>query len=208
MPIFDNIIGIVDIKDGSNNDIRYYQTLVKDANGRNVPNNSNAIKGRLMNGVNWTLRNISFVNEKGDGVPPTTGTKIRIQPFISVKIGDIKSITLKTLGVGIEQVSTVPQDFSLSQNFPNPFNPTTKIEFGLPHQSKVSLKIYDVIGREVATVLNEEKSAGRFVVEWNGKNNLNRQVASGVYFYKLEAHQKDGGQAGSFVQSKKMLMLK
>ncbi len=199
-PVFDQIAGIVDIKDGSNNDIRYYQTLVKDANGRNVPNLSATVKGRLMNGVNWTLRNISFVNEKGDGVPPATGTKIRIQPFISVKTGDIKSITLKTLGVGIEQVSTVPQDFSLSQNYPNPFNPTTKIEFGLPHQSNVSLKIYDIIGRKVATVLNEEKSAGRFVVEWNGKNDLNRHVASGVYFYKLEV--------GKLIETKKMLMLK
>lgn len=194
-PTFDKILGIADDKDGSNNDIRYY------SNANTIfPPTSNVMKSRLMSETNHILSKFIFVNESGNGSLPSNGTIILFAQYKSIKIGDIKAFTLKTLGVDVEQVSTIPEDFSLSQNYPNPFNPTTKIEFALPRQSNVSLKIYDVIGREVATLLNEEKSAGRFVVEWNGKNTLNRQVASGVYFYKLEA--------GSFLQTKKMLMLK
>ena len=80
-----------------------------------------------------------------------------------------------------------PVVFALDQNYPNPFNPTTTIRYGLPMQAAVSLKIYDVLGREVMTLLEETQGAGVQSVVWNGWNSLGAQVSSGMYFYRLEA---------------------
>ena len=96
------------------------------------------------------------------------------------------------------------------QNYPNPFNPSTTIEYQIPDQirndktavaqsgvgeSYVTLKIYDILGREVATLVNEQQKAGYYEVKWNAVNN-----SSGVYFYKI--------QAGDFVDTKKMILMK
>ena len=89
------------------------------------------------------------------------------------------------------------KEFSLSQNYPNPFNPSTVISYQLPVSSKVSLKIYDLLGREVATLVNEEQSAGRHNYELGIRN---YDLASGIYFYKL--------QANNFIETKKMLVIK
>jgi hypothetical protein len=94
----------------------------------------------------------------------------------------------------------LPEKFALAQNYPNPFNPTTRIEYALPKHTFVTLRIFDVIGREVATVVNEEKPGGRYVVDWNGRNSDGQPLASGVYFYRLHA--------GGFTHSKKMILLK
>jgi len=85
--------------------------------------------------------------------------------------------------------------FFLSQNYPNPFNPTTTIEYSFPERSNVSLKIFDVLGREVTTLVNEEKPAGNYNVELNASS-----LPSGVYFYRLEA--------GSFIEVKKFILMK
>jgi hypothetical protein len=101
-----------------------------------------------------------------------------------------------TPGVGITPIgNTLPTVYSLSQNYPNPFNPVTKINFALPKQGFVTLKIYDVLGREVRTLVNEVKSAGTFAVDFNAS-----EFSSGVYFYKLEA---DG-----FSDIKRMMLIK
>ena len=89
----------------------------------------------------------------------------------------------------------VPLRFSLMQNFPNPFNPTTVINYELPFSGNVSLRIYDVTGREVATLVNETQQAGRYSVDFNG-----RDLATGVYYCKISA--------GSFVSVKKMILVK
>jgi photosystem II stability/assembly factor-like uncharacterized protein len=88
-----------------------------------------------------------------------------------------------------------PVKYSLSQNYPNPFNPTTKINFALPKSGFVSLKIYDVLGREVASLVNEFKSAGVFSVDFNAS-----QFTSGIYFYRFESNE--------FSDVKKMLLIK
>jgi len=86
------------------------------------------------------------------------------------------------VGIGNDPVtSIIPTEFSLSQNYPNPFNPTTKIEYGLPLEGAVSLKIFDVTGREVMTLVNEIQTAGIHAVNFNGVN-----LASGMYFYRIE----------------------
>jgi hypothetical protein len=89
----------------------------------------------------------------------------------------------------------IPNTFKLSQNYPNPFNPTTKIEYALPKNGLVSLKIYDVLGREVRNLVNETKVAGYYSVDFNASD-----LSSGVYFYKLEAN--------GFSDIKKMMLIK
>ena len=95
----------------------------------------------------------------------------------------------------IVEVEIAPSVFSLSQNYPNPFNPSTTINYQLPVNSFVTLKVYDVLGNEVATLVNEEKLAGEYEIEFDAS-----EIGSGVYFYKL--------QAGSFIEMKKMIFLK
>ncbi len=88
-----------------------------------------------------------------------------------------------------------PIGFYLGQNYPNPFNPTTTVHYSIPQRSNVSLKVYDVLGNEVATLVNEEKIAGSYEVEFKAEN-----LSSGIYFYTL--------QAGSFTQTKKLILMK
>jgi len=95
-----------------------------------------------------------------------------------------------------------PTEFRLEQNYPNPFNPVTKIRYTIPNVSlsgvegsRVQLKVYDVLGKEVATLVNEEKPAGNYEVEFNATN-----FTSGVYFYQLKS--------GSFIQTNKMILLR
>jgi len=90
---------------------------------------------------------------------------------------------------------TIPSDYALFQNYPNPFNPTTYIRFQLPKESNVKLTIYDAIGREIVTLVNNRLNAGTHTIEWNAKN-----MASGVYLYRIEAD--------NFVKTNKMLLLK
>jgi photosystem II stability/assembly factor-like uncharacterized protein len=108
----------------------------------------------------------------------------------------VKFNDLVITGIKEEKKSTiVPNKFSLFQNYPNPFNPSTTIEFSLPRSSYVTLKVFNLLGQEVATLTGQNFTAGSYSVEWNAKG-----VASGVYLYRLVA--------GSFVDTKKMLLLK
>ena len=97
-------------------------------------------------------------------------------------------------------IRTIPQTFSLAQNYPNPFNARTVIRYSLPQDTKVEITIYNILGRKVKTLVNEYQQAGYKTVIWDGTNQKDRTVASGVYFYKIKA--------GDFVQPKKMLLLK
>lgn len=90
--------------------------------------------------------------------------------------------------------------FVLQQNYPNPFNPSTKIRFTLPIAAGVVLKVYNLLGQEVKTLLNESKSAGTHEITWNGTDRQNSAVVSGVYLYKIES--------GSFVEIRKMILLR
>jgi len=103
--------------------------------------------------------------------------------------------------VGTEkEFELTPKEYALSQNYPNPFNPSTKIQFSLPEQTKVAIRIYDMLGREIKTLINSEQSAGRHEVNWNGDDDLGHKVATGVYMYAISTNK--------FVQTKKMILLK
>lgn len=99
-----------------------------------------------------------------------------------------------------EEIEIIPSSFTLSQNYPNPFNPSTVISYQLPKQSRVQIKIYDAIGNEIRSLIDEEKSAGKYNILWDSRNNYGSRVSSGVYFYKITA---DG-----FAQTKKMILMK
>ncbi len=96
--------------------------------------------------------------------------------------------------VNVDELMT-PTKYSLEQNYPNPFNPTTTIEFSIPKDANVTLKIFDVLGKEVATLVNDQKAAGTYILNWNASN-----FSSGLYFYRVTA--------GEFTDTKKMFLVK
>ncbi len=101
----------------------------------------------------------------------------------------------------VENRENNPARFSLHQNHPNPFNPKTKITYVVGTNCHTSLKIYDLLGREITTLVNEVKSSGAYTVEWDGTNSKGQQVASGIYFYQLKT-------SNGFVNTRKMILLK
>ena len=100
----------------------------------------------------------------------------------------------------IENKEVLPTQFELSQNYPNPFNPTTVISYQLPANSFVTLKVYDMLGREVKTLVSQETAAGKYSVDWNGDDSYGNKVATGAYVYRIIA--------GDFISVKKMLLIK
>ncbi|MBI4547715.1 MAG: T9SS type A sorting domain-containing protein [Ignavibacteriae bacterium] len=134
-------------------------------------------------GTSSHLNAVSFVNENIGAVVGTFGTILR-------------TTTGGVVGVEESPVADLfPQRFKLDQNYPNPFNPVTVISFQLPVSSWVTLKVYDVLGREVETLVSEELKPGRYEVTWDA-----RQFASGVYFYQIKA--------GNYLEVKKALLLR
>jgi len=100
----------------------------------------------------------------------------------------------------LQVTALIPKEFVLYQNYPNPFNPYTKIEYDMPKATNVTLKIYNVLGQEIKTLINDEQQPGNYQIIWDGTNNYNIRVSSGVYIYQIRA--------GSFVQAKKMILLR
>ena len=108
-----------------------------------------------------------------------------------------------TTGVGRQPAA--PSAFTLSQNYPNPFNPSTRITFTLAAQSNVTLRVFNVLGQEIATLQSGAMTAGTHDAIWSGKDNAGRSVASGVYFYRLNATSINGQ---TFNSIRKMVLLK
>jgi hypothetical protein len=107
--------------------------------------------------------------------------------IIKYSLKDLTAVAPVKLGI--------PANFSLAQNYPNPFNPSTIINYSIPKAVLVTIKVYDILGREVEVLVYEVKPAGNYSVQFSGNN-----LASGIYFYRM--------QAGSFAQTKKLLLLK
>jgi N-acetylneuraminic acid mutarotase len=111
----------------------------------------------------------------------------------NIGISDIWEFTPSP--VSVETEDSAPLEFNLEQNYPNPFNPSTSIQYAISNRQFVSLKVYDVLGNEIETLIKEEKPAGTYEVNWNAAN-----LPSGVYFYQLRAE--------DFISTKKMILLK
>ena len=97
--------------------------------------------------------------------------------------------------VSVPEDELLANDFELKQNYPNPFNPSTRINFAIPNSSFVNLKVYDVIGNEIATLVSEEKQAGNYEIDFNATG-----LPGGIYFYQIKS--------GSFIETRKMTLLK
>ena len=95
----------------------------------------------------------------------------------------------------VKEHETQPEEYYLFENYPNPFNPTTTIKYQIQELSFVTIKVYDLLGNEIETLVNEQKPTGSYEITW-----YEEQLTSGVYFYRL--------QAGSFVETKKMVLMK
>jgi hypothetical protein len=107
---------------------------------------------------------------------------------------------------GVDEHAGIPETFALQQNYPNPFNPSTTIRYALPEQARVNLSIYNMLGQRVAELTNDVQGAGFYNVVWDGRNAAGSQVATGVYFYRIEATPVSGG--APFTNLKKALLLK
>jgi photosystem II stability/assembly factor-like uncharacterized protein len=147
-------------------------------------------------GTNWTV-----FNTYNSGLPYNQVNSIVIDGRGNKWIGTGGGLAVYNQGgiitsvQGKHIISPIPSQFELEQNYPNPFNPTTAIRYSTSKLSFVSIKVYDVLGKVITTLVNEEKPAGNYEVEFNASN-----LSSGVYFYRL--------QAGSYVEIKKMMLMK
>jgi hypothetical protein len=121
---------------------------------------------------------------------PTTALNLRM-----------RAVVLSASGlVSVENIGTVPRQFELAQNYPNPFNPSTSIRYSVPVESRIHLRVFDLVGREVASLVDQLQAPGSYLVSWQGTDNLGVTLPSGVYFYRLES-------AGNQL-TKKMILLK
>ncbi len=133
------------------------------------------------------------------GMDPNGEWKLSIYDAVSGNSGTLQAWGLKLFYQNPVDVKNddalTPDDYILFQNYPNPFNPNTKIKYSVPQSANVVIKVFDVLGNEIETLVNEEKPAGTYEVTWNADN-----LPSGVYFYELKS--------GDFINTKKMMMLK
>lgn len=152
-------------------------------------------------GVTGTFSGFSLAHTTG---LPITGngrsystTVTCVAPYQGLTTGRVVNcgVNVTPMTGVITPVLNTPDKYSLSQNNPNPFNPTTKIDYQIPKSGFVTLRIFDLLGREVATLVNEEKASGSYTIEFNGSN-----LSSGTYFYRMES--------GTFIETKKMMLMK
>jgi hypothetical protein len=165
-------------------------------NGTAVGDNG-TIRRTTDGGINWTSQTSGFYYELY-GVSFTDTAN-------GTAVGSLGTI-LRTTNGGVsfveeEEIDEIPTAYNLSQNYPNPFNPNTKIRYSVPQFSNVIIKVIDILGREIETLVNEEKSAGTYEITWYAGN-----LPSGVYFYSLQVYTPE--RAGSFVETKKMVLMK
>lgn len=148
-------------------------------------NPSNPVKIGRFTGTTWEQK-VAIVANPSPGI--YTASADNFTDFSNFCIGNDNFVSVK-------DADDIPKTYELFQNYPNPFNPVTVIRYSVPQKSFITLKVYDIIGKEIATLVNEEKSAGNYEMKFNGSN-----LSAGIYLYRI--------QAGNFVSSKKMVLIK
>ena len=144
------------------------------------------------NGGEWSAFNSTNIQ----GGDPSV-LRLSSNDYLMIYTGQPYAVNIQVTG------NSVPDKFELFQNYPNPFNPATNLEFGIPDLGFVSLKVYDVLGHEVKTLVNENKPAGRYEVTFNGTG-----LPSGVYFYRLVVSPSNSMESGVFRDIKRMVLIK
>ncbi|MFC1550056.1 FlgD immunoglobulin-like domain containing protein [Candidatus Neomarinimicrobiota bacterium] len=143
-----------------------------------------------------TGSNIVLHNGPADIFFDQVNNVLAVPNFNSNTVDFIPFTQLSTL----DEWSSIPSEFRLQQNFPNPFNPTTTINYQIPSDSQVSITVYDLMGKEVKTIFTGNKQAGHYTVGWDGRNNIGQLVSGGVYLYNIKT--------SKFTQTRKMILLK
>ena len=136
---------------------------------------------------------LQFTSADGPGPFPY---RCLVHPTIMIDTIFVKIVT----DVNEDPTQVLPNRYSISQNYPNPFNLSTAIRYTIPKRSKVTISIYNVMGRKVNTIVVESKRTGSHTAYWDGADKAGKVVSSGVYFYRIRA--------GDFVETKRMLLLK
>lgn len=169
--------------------------------------------GGYYNQINELLR-VLLYDPSGNAVVESGENFVANMPFAIENPQNIsvdKIVLVDVLSKKIDEINVeiyynnapeIPVDYSLSQNFPNPFNPSTSVNFSVPTSGLVTIKVYDMIGQEVATLFSGNAERGTYTLVWNGKDNSGNFVSSGSYIYRMTAN------TGEFTQSKKMIFLK
>ncbi len=150
--------------------------------------------------VSWSSFNMGYTASSSSG---TIARSVVGQSFVGrmrendkfIESGFLADTLFRGSIVGVIDEMIVPTEFRLEQNYPNPFNSSTTIHFQLPRKSHVTLRVYDILGQELETLINEEREAGMYILQYDGSN-----LTSGIYFYRL--------QAGSYSETKKLILLK
>ena len=151
----------------------------------------NKLNGEIPESICDIVSNLSyFVISNNEFCPPYPSC-------VEITVGYQDTTNCSQLSIAPQ---IIPTSYHLSNPFPNPFNPTTTISYDLPKRSQVTLGIYDLLGKQIKTLVNQSQDAGNKLAMWDGTDNLGRQVSAGVYLYQI--------QAGEFNQTRKMLLLK
>lgn len=134
-------------------------------------------------------------------VPNNCRVIVFVQDNTNRKVQQVEFVEVPDIPTGVgDPIGGVPTTFALSQNYPNPFNPSTAIDYALSERAFVTIKVHNLLGQEVKTLVAEERGAGVYNVEWDGKDNAGIDVPSGMYLYTMRA--------GNFVQSRKMMLMR
>tara|TARA_Y100000034_G_scaffold28038_1_gene33682 strand:+ start:67 stop:936 length:870 start_codon:yes stop_codon:yes gene_type:complete len=190
--------------------IMVYKTVISDVGLKFViPSSGSLGEIKVSNTVSNEWEELTFDFSSHIGLPEAIGID-QIVVFPDFNLGGrtqdniiyFDNISFSSSNsVGVDNRSEIyPQRFALEQNFPNPFNPSTTIRYELPEDGLVNVTIYDMMGRQVSTLVSSQQAAGYKSIQWNATNDFGKPVSAGVYLYKI--------QAGEFVQTKKMVLLK
>ena len=189
--------------------IMVYKTVISDVGLKFViPSSGSLGEIKVSNTVTNEWEELTFDFSSHIGLPEAIGID-QIVVFPDFDLGGrtqdniiyFDNISFYSNSIGVDNRSeTFPQGFVLEQNFPNPFNPSTTLRYELPEDGLVNVTIYDMMGRQVSTLLSSHQTAGYKSIQWNATNDFGKPVSAGVYLYQI--------QAGEFVQTKKMVLLK
>ena len=163
--------------------------------GKIFANTPNGVFVSIDDGDNWSSRNSGFLDLSILSLLCDSSDYL----YAATMSTGVYRSTISTTSVG-EGANEQPSTYKLNQNYPNPFNPATTIAYQIPQTEFVTLKVYDILGREVATLVNEAKPAGSYEVQFDSHSGEVRNLTSGIYFYQLNA--------GEYSDTKKMILLK
>ena len=164
------------------------------------------------NGVEGNLLHLTYTLADGASLPdnvsfyftvvniPGTSLNPELLNVVCSYPSQDSPATVNTTVASADEGSMLPSEYALFQNYPNPFNPSTQITFDVPTSEVVMLRVYNLLGQDVQTLINKSMAPGRYTVVWSGNDMLNNDVASGVYFYELRGE--------SFISRKKMLLIR